>query len=116
MPEGDYERFVKRVLASGELWGLRQGTDNWAYCASNEYEDTDVLVFWSSKADAQKHAQGDWSKHVAVPISLEDFLDRWLPGMDEDDALVGPDWGSSLDGVEVEPSELAEQLTEDTAE
>lgn len=110
----NYRRFIEQVLETGEVWGLR-GEDGWAYCASNEYEDTEVLVFWSDRARAQKHAIGEWSEHEPVAISLDEFIDNWLQGMDDDGALVGPNWEEGLDGIEVEPSEMAELLTSDEA-
>jgi len=110
--EENYRRFIAQVRESGEVWGLRSGPD-WAYCESHEYEETDVLVFWSDRAAAQQHAQGEWKQHRPVAIPLEEFVDEWLLGMDKDRALVGPNWGLELDGLEVEPLDLADQLSED---
>jgi hypothetical protein len=44
---------------------------------------------------------------------LDDFIDKWLFGMDEDGALVGPNWDADLVGLEVDPREVAERLTEE---
>lgn len=107
--ESNYNRFIERVRESGQVWGLR-GEDGWAYCESNEYEETDVLMFWSDRAGAQSHAQDEWSDHTPTEISLDEFIDNWLPGMDEDDALVGLDWTTDLSGPEIEPLDLADQL------
>ena len=49
-PEELMNRFVARVSQTGEVWGLRSG-ENWAYCASNEFEEADVFVVWA-KSDA----------------------------------------------------------------
>ena len=89
------------------MWGLRS-EDGWAYCESSEYEETDVLVFWSDRQAAQKHSQGEWADHHPEAIALEEFVQNWLPGMDEDGALVGPDWDLNLSGQEVEPGDLAD--------
>ena len=110
--ESNYRNFIERVQDSGEVWGLRCD-EGWAYCASNEYEDTDVLVCWSDRAYAQRHVQGDWSKHTPTAIPLDEFIDRWLQGMDDDGALVGPNWDADLCGLEVEPREIADQLITD---
>jgi hypothetical protein len=114
-PESHYRRFIEQVLTSGEVWGLHSES-GWAFCESNEYEDTDVLVFWSDRADAQKHALGEWSNFQPTAIPLDEFTDQWLAGMDEDGALVGPNWDADLNGLEVEPADLAEQLTADDSE
>ena len=113
--EANYLRFIEQVRESEEVWGLRSD-EGWAYCASNEYEDTDVLVFWSDQAYARKHVKGEWSSHEPVAIPLDEFIDNWLQGMDEDGLLVGPNWDVGLCGLEVEPQELAEKLTDDEAD
>ena len=110
--ENHSRRFVERVRESGEVWGLR-GEEGWAYCTSSEYEDTDVLIFWSDRAAAQPHAQGEWARHRPTAIPLEEFIEQWLEGMHEDGALVGLNWDADLNGPEIEPSDLAEELTAD---
>ena len=37
-------------------------------------------------------------------------IDTWLAGMSEDGVLVGTNWDAELEGLEVEPSDLAEEL------
>ena len=113
--ESNYQRFVERVRDADEVWGLLS-KKGWAYSESNEYEDTDVLVFWSASADAQRHVQGEWSRHVPTPIPLDEFIDHWLRGMDEDGVLVGPNWDPGLCGLEVDPRDLAEKLTSESLE
>lgn len=111
--EENYHRFIERVRASGEVWGLCCD-EAWAFCPSHEYEDTEVLVFWSDRAAAQKLADGEWSEHVPTAIPLDEFIDRWLRGMDEDGVLVGLDWDAGLSGLELEPIDVVEQLGEET--
>ena len=113
--EDAYHRFITRALETGEVWGLCRDAD-WAYCASSEYEETEVLVFWSERAAAQQHVQGEWGQHKATAIALEEFIENWLHGMKEDGVLVGPNWGTCLEGLEVEPDQMAEDLTAGTPE
>ena len=107
----NYERFLERVKKSGEVWGLHS-TNGWAHCPSNGHEGRDVLVFWSDRAYAVRHAKEDWSAYAPESIPLAAFLARWLPGMDKDRALVGPNWDAHLCGFEVEPLEVAAKLGE----
>lgn len=44
-----YENFIKRVLKSGIVWGL-ENEKGWFVCESNEYEDIEVMPFWSDEA------------------------------------------------------------------
>lgn len=51
-----------------------------------------------------------------MPISLEEFLDDWLPGMHEDVILVGVNWNGEMEGAEVEPLDLLEDVDKYAAE
>ena len=113
-PQEHCRRFIERVLEGGQVWGLRSG-DDWACCASNEFEDTDVVVFWSDRAGAERNAMGEWGAHKPTAITVDEFIDNWLAGLDQEGALVGPDWNTDLDGPELEPHEVAEQLSGDGA-
>ncbi len=109
--EENYERFIHRVRQSREVWGLKS-PEGWAFCPSSEQEERDVLVFWSDRAYATRHAKEGWSRHKPAAIPLDTFIDRWLHGMHEDGALVGPNWDAHLCGLEVEPQIVARRLTE----
>lgn len=108
--ENSHKKFIQRIVAQGEVWGLEEEEDAWAYCESNEFEDTDVLVFWSSKEAAAKLATDDWKDYKPVRIPLEAFIEKWLPGMDADGHLVGGDWNEKLCGLEVEPEEVLTEI------
>ena len=108
--QANHARFLERVRASGQVWGLRSA-DGWAVCPSNAEKDMDVLVFWSDKAYAARHVRDEWAEYVPTAISLDDFLGKWLPGMARDGVLVGTNWDANLFGAESAPVELAAQLT-----
>ena len=111
--EADLGQFVTRVLETGCVWGIKSSDRGWAVCPSNEYEDASVYPFWSDEAAARLHCADAWADCVPAPIDLDNFLADWLPGMHEDDALVGPDWSDDLIGLEMEPMELALALGAD---
>ena len=107
----NYDRFIEQARQTREVWGLKS-PDGWAYCPSRDHgEDNDVLVFWSDRASAVAQAKEDWISHVPTAIPLETFISRWLQGMEEDGALVGPNWDADLFGLEVEPLDLEKSLT-----
>jgi len=109
----NYEAFVEAVKASREVWGLCRDEEEWAYSASSEYEDAEVLLFWSSKKLAAAHQQDEWKQHQPTAIELDDFIENWLPGVDEDGGLIGPNWTTDFEGWEVLPEDLAERLIEE---
>ncbi|MGB0846901.1 MAG: DUF2750 domain-containing protein [Thiolinea sp.] len=109
--EAVYDGFITTVRQSGAVWGLfSNDTEGWATCPSAEYEDTDVLPFWSSDALAQRLCTDEWQIYQPKMIPLDEFINDWLPGMHEDDALVGPDWTAELEGLEIEPADVAAEL------
>ena len=105
----DHARFLDNVRATGEVWGLKSST-GWAVCESGEFEDTVVYPFWADAAAAAAHCTGDWAGFTPAAVGLDEFIERWLPGMSEDDVLVGTNWDADLSGPEWEPLDLAEQL------
>ena len=109
----NYDRFIERVSARGEVFGLQFPDGGWAVCPSQAEKDVSVIVFWSDRAYAARHVKEDWSLCAPVAISLEDFIDAWLKGMHEDGSLVGPNWDTNLCGLEVTPAEVAKRLVEE---
>lgn len=109
----NYNRFIEESLATGCVWGL-ETEDGWALCPSNSNDDIDVLPLWSQPEYAEIHRVDEWRSYKVVPISLEELLDEWLPGMHEDVTLVGPNWNTQLEGDEVEPLDMLEDFSEET--
>jgi hypothetical protein len=116
LAEALYEGFIERVRATGVVWGLRMEPGEWAYSDSDEYEDVEVVLFWSEESRAAAHQLDEWEVHEPTPVPLEEFLEHWLRGMQESGALVGPDWNEDFIGLEVDPAELASRLLEEADE
>jgi hypothetical protein len=106
--QANKDRFIRRVLETGQVWGLRSD-DGWANCPSNQ-NDADVLLFWSDEAYAKRLAEKDWASYIPTPIDLPSFLDNWLQGMHHDMALAGVNFNSDLAGLEIDPLDLAKEL------
>ena len=107
--EGRLDRFCTRAAAAGEVWVLTEDEDC-AVVESNDYEESEVMPFWSDRAEAERAATGDWARYTPNRIALDEFLASYLPALDEDGYLVGPDWTEELEGDEVEPEELFRRL------
>ncbi len=108
----NYELFIEESLATGCVWGL-QSEEGWALCPSAQNGEIDVMPLWSQPDYAQVHAVEEWSHYKVVPISLEELIDDWLPGLHEDLTLIGPNWNADLEGDELEPLDLLEEFTEE---
>lgn len=104
-----YDNFIAEAIELGCVWGL-ENEHGWALCPSSLNEDVDVMPLWSDADIAQGHCQDEWADFKAVPISVEELLEEWLPGMHHDVLLVGVDWDKDLEGEEVEPLDLLEDI------
>ncbi|GAB3815433.1 DUF2750 domain-containing protein [Pontibacter rugosus] len=104
--EKQYKTFVQRVVETGEVWGLTQD-DTWATSSSSEFEDTEVILFWSEKEGAAACAEDEWKSYTTESISLVEFLENWCVGMYGDELLVGANWDTNLIGKEAEPLVVA---------
>ncbi len=106
-----YKIFIKTITETKTVWGLISD-DGWAITESTEFDDSDVMPFWSHKAYAKAVAKEEWSNYNPTEITLDSFLDNWLKGMHEENLLVGVNWNQNLIGKEIEPVELAKDILE----
>jgi hypothetical protein len=111
----NFDRFIVEAIENGCVWSL-EGPDGWALCGSEQYENTDVMPFWSQEEFARIHCKEDWKEYKPVAIELVEFLEDWLTGMHEDVVLVGINWDSELEGTEMEPLDLLQEFDQELAE
>jgi len=105
----NYERFIDEANELDIVWNLKS-PDGFAICESNEFDDTQVMPFWSQENEAKKACVEGWEDYQPNPVRFDDFVDAWLHGMEEDGLYVGINWNAELDGVEIEPVVLIEDL------
>ncbi|TCJ18767.1 DUF2750 domain-containing protein [Flaviaesturariibacter flavus] len=105
-----YNQFIEQVIANRSVWALRSA-EGYAVSPSNDYDDAEVIPFWSDAATAESLANDEWSDYKAEQIALGEFLETWMLGMQQEGMLVGTNWDASLEGTELEPLELAYALT-----
>lgn len=102
--------FASEVISEEKVWGLK-GQEGWALCESIEFEETDVMLFFSSEASAAKLCKDEWQTYQPESLMLDEFLQDWLPGMHEDNAMVGLQWDMDMEGPEFEPADVATALS-----
>lgn len=103
--------FVERVVELDTVWAL-QNEEGCAVSNSNEYDDVEVIPFWSDKAYAAACAKEDWKEYRAVSMPLAEFLEDWCVGLHNDDLLVGTNWDANMFGEEANPLALALEILE----
>ncbi|MFD2244666.1 DUF2750 domain-containing protein [Pontibacter ruber] len=113
--EKRYQDFITEVVETETVWGLTH-EDTWATSSSYEFEDTEVILFWSDKAGAAACAEDDWAEYEPESISLVEFLENWCVGMYGDELLLGANWNTDLTGKEVEPLVIALEIINELKE
>lgn len=108
-----HRQFINRVCAEQQVWGLRN-LEGWATSESNDFEDAELLPFWSARAYAAACCQDAWAAYVPAVIPLAEFLEAWCVDIHKDSGLIATDMDAYLFGREVEPLELALQLLEES--
>lgn len=103
--QANLDLFVSESKETKLVWGLRN-EEGWLACDSTEFENSEVMPFWSSKEDAQTHNVEEWADFEVLEIPLDIFVEDWLLTLAEDGVLVGVNWNASLEGKELEPSEI----------
>ncbi|MDB1123865.1 DUF2750 domain-containing protein [Vibrio algarum] len=105
--EANLQLFVTETKQNQVVWGLRNNDEDWLACDSSEFENSEVMPFWSNKEDAAIHNVEEWAEFEIYEIPLDVFVEDWLITLAEDGVLAGVNWNESLEGKEMEPSDLA---------
>jgi hypothetical protein len=109
-PSERYAHFLKRVLETKELWSLK-GDDG--FVAMVDDEGHAGLPLWPHHRFAEQHATGELSSTQPARISLSDFINKWVGGMEKDGLklVIFPTLG--MQGIVVEPARLLADLSEE---
>ncbi len=79
-----YQYFIQKVSDFEEVWSLR-GKDGWLTVSD---EIGMGLPVWPELEFAQDSATGVWKEAVPERILLSDFIEKWLPGLINDNIFV----------------------------
>ncbi|AVQ86903.1 DUF2750 domain-containing protein [Plesiomonas shigelloides] len=99
--------FAAETQQTGVVWGLCQDEVDWLSMESTQFEDGEVMPFWSNEADARVHCDEEWADFVPTQIPLNLFMNEWLLTLTEDGVLLGLNWNADLEGDELEPEAVA---------
>ncbi|NOU64746.1 DUF2750 domain-containing protein [Paenibacillus sp. LMG 31461] len=104
-----YEYFIKKVADSEEVWGLYG--DGWA--VTEDDKGNLLIPFWPKKIFAEFCIFEEWSHYKAQSITLNEFMNDWLPGISEDHHKPSIFWNrndSSVVAVNVLLNDLEQEI------
>ncbi|MDQ1097678.1 MULTISPECIES: DUF2750 domain-containing protein [Chryseobacterium] len=101
-----YDYFIRKVADFEVLWGLDD--NGWALLGDNEGRQ--VLPLWPEKEFAELCAIDQWEGFKPKEISLNDFFEKWIPGMTNDNTLVNIFLTPEEKGSVISPKDLGVDL------
>ncbi|MDF2179073.1 DUF2750 domain-containing protein [Aliiglaciecola sp. CAU 1673] len=105
-PEQRVGYFNKLIQEKKTVWTLVD--DHGAMMMTAE--DEDCIPVWPASEFVQDWIEGEWAHCRPHAISLKDWQDKWLPGLEDDEIQVVVFPVPGEDGLVLEPWELAERL------
>ncbi|WP_137222397.1 DUF2750 domain-containing protein [Shewanella sp. MEBiC00475] len=109
-PEGRYDYMVEQIKAENVIWTL-QDQDG---CVMLTTEDEDCIPMWPSEETAALWAVDEWKECEPLAIPLNEFQERWVSGMEDDDLFIAVFPVQEDLGVVVPPYEMNERISPKT--
>nr|WP_081054135.1 DUF2750 domain-containing protein [Burkholderia vietnamiensis] len=100
--------FVRKVADSEVVWGLFD--TGWAIGTSDGHT---VIPFWPEEDFSAMCASNEWKNFHPKAIALDEFMSRWLPGMETDRRLCAVFPGPEGKGQLLSPLELLELIKQE---
>ncbi len=98
------EYHIKKSVDQGELWSLK-GSHGWVLLADEE--DRELVPVWPHRFYAEQYASAQGLSDRPEPISIDVWLDRWVPGMTKDGRGIAVFPTPHHRGVVMTPHDLA---------
>jgi hypothetical protein len=98
--------FYRDVAQSRTVWAIR---DAGGFPSPKNLSGKRAMPFWSTSSRAEKVIANvaAYAGFEPVAISWDEFRDNWLPGLAQDELLVGVNWsGKKATGYDLEPHEV----------
>jgi len=102
-----YRYFLNKVADWEELWGIAND-DGW--CLYADDSGTELLPVWPARAYAHTFCADDFADHAPKAISMDEWLENWLPGLASEGTQVAVFPLLSGQGIVIDPERLADDL------
>ncbi len=102
-----YEYFIKKIADWEEVWSIGDD-DKWDLLTDDT--GADCIPVWPASAFASACCTGMWSGHRPRSIPLNDWIEKWIPGIGADGRKVAIFPLASEKGILVEPKRMLENI------
>jgi hypothetical protein len=102
-----YQYFLNKIADGQELWGIGD-EEGWSFMANDDGREG--MPVWPAEAYARLCCRDEWSDRSPKAISLIDWRNKWLPGLEADNRYVAVFPLASKLVIQVAPSQLALDL------
>lgn len=103
---------VKKIADEQRLWSLKSNA-GWAL-GTNDTGD-ELIPIWPHEAFASLCADGPWQGCSPQAISIDEWLSRWIPGIERDGRLIAVFPTAQNVGVAVKAAEFVTHLQSELA-
>ncbi len=106
--------FLATVKNEQVIWALQDKSEQeWVILDSTQFEQTEVMPVWSSKAAAAAHCEQEWQAYQPAAISVAEWLEYWVDDLKDDNIVIGVDWPiEDAELLELDLSEFSQNLAE----
>lgn len=105
-----YYAFIKEITEHNKVWSIK---DEQGFPSSTNLSGETAIPFWSLESRAKKIIESvpAYRKFQTKEILLEDFINRWLVGLEKDGLYVGVNWsGINATGYDLKPYQVLERI------
>lgn len=105
------EAFAQAIKSNQSLWALQDtASEDWVVLDSVNFENGESMPLWSSEALAKAHCIDEWQAYSPAEISLAEWLEFWVEDLNEDGIIIGVDWPTDGDCIEVELADFTQAV------
>lgn len=103
------DRFLRRTLDKQFVYAVLDDQDI-VRLPSQKHSDREVVLLWSHKAAAERWADVLTETPTVAQFVIEELLADVLPGLAQDNVLLGLDWNANPIEGEFRPDEILDRL------
>jgi len=103
-----YGYFIEKVADWEEIWGLRSQA-GWTVMGDTGNQ---AMPIWPNKQFASLCATAEWTGYEPSEIRIDDWLEKWIPGLTKDDRQILVFPSNDGEGVLVDPQRLGTDILE----